>query len=171
MIIDRYDLKGSTYKRDSANFLDPNITKKDNDFLKSKCKINLNKIVVEQIISQISQDSNFLKSINVIDYSLLLGICDNGTTPRNKIINNKINSNNEFTSQCGNFVYYIGIIDTLTEFNFKKKGEFIFKSIAQGSSISCKPPKEYCERFNIFMKKVFNHNPPLFLTNNIPHNN
>ena len=42
-------------------------------------------------------------------------------------------------------------------FNFraKKKFEHFFKSITQGSGISCKPPLEYAERFKNFVKEIF----------------
>lgn len=48
--------------------------------------------------------------------------------------------------------YYIGIIDTLTKFDFVKQCEFVYKSIAEGEGASCKPPKNYQWRFFKFMR-------------------
>lgn len=41
----------------------------------------------------------------------------------------------------------MGIIDTLTHFGMRKKGEFISKVVVFGPSVSCIPPKSYKKRF------------------------
>ena len=35
--------------------------------------------------------------------------------------------------------------------------EHFFKSVFQGSEISCKPPDEYYERFSNLLKNLFQH--------------
>jgi 1-phosphatidylinositol-4-phosphate 5-kinase len=53
-------------------------------------------------------------------------------------------------------VYFIGIIDILTQYNTKKKFEHMFKSIKyDGNTISCVPPRQYADRFYRFMKDAF----------------
>jgi hypothetical protein len=47
----------------------------------------------------------------------------------------------------------MGII--LLTFRAKKKMEHFFKSITQGSGISCKPPIEYSNRFKHYVQEIF----------------
>ena len=55
-------------------------------------------------------------------------------------------------SECGNFLYFMGIIDILTNYGGKKKVEFGVKRVLQGKTISCIPPVDYGNRFYNFMK-------------------
>jgi 1-phosphatidylinositol-4-phosphate 5-kinase len=48
----------------------------------------------------------------------------------------------------------LGIIDTLTNYDAKKKAEHFFKSIAFGDTISAIPPKEYADRFFNFIENI-----------------
>ena len=61
-------------------------------------------------------------------------------------------------SKCGKFLYFMGIIDTLTGYGTSKKLENTFKSIVYDSkTISCIPPQQYSERFYNFMcDEVYN---------------
>ena len=52
----------------------------------------------------------------------------------------------------GRYLLFIGIIDTFTNFNLRKKGEFVIKRLFQGKGISCVPPTDYADRFIAFMK-------------------
>lgn len=47
---------------------------KDNDIIEKKIKLNLHNIDENLYLNQISNDSKFLEKLNVMDYSLLLGI-------------------------------------------------------------------------------------------------
>jgi len=51
-------------------------------------------------------------------------------------------------------IYFMGIIDTLTEYGMRKKGEFLGKVITQGSGVSCVPAGWYKNRFDDFMKQI-----------------
>ena len=56
-------------------------------------------------------------------------------------------------SSTGKKVYYIGIIDILTEYGFAKKTEHLAKMIRYCSEkMSCIPPKKYKERYIKYMK-------------------
>jgi len=58
-------------------------------------------------------------------------------------------------SETGNEVYFVGIIDILTKFNFKKKCEHFIKMVRYCSNnMSCTPPEMYRDRFVNYMNKV-----------------
>jgi hypothetical protein len=58
-------------------------------------------------------------------------------------------------SETGNEVYFIGIIDILTKFNWKKKCEHFAKMVRYCSNnMSCTPPQMYRDRFVNYMSKV-----------------
>ena len=154
-----YDLKGSLYKRITKleNSKEP---LKDLNFLENNEKIKLSKKNARKLKNQIQNDVNFLERNNIIDYSLLLGIkyeliCNRRGKNNNsyKNIKKKLKPN-IITSSDGNVKYCLGIIDTLTSFNFKKKSEFVIKRIFQGKEISCIPPKKYAQRFCSFIFKA-----------------
>jgi hypothetical protein len=57
-------------------------------------------------------------------------------------------------SDDGMYLYHLGIIDYLQDFNLNKKGENAFKSlIDDGTQISAVYPKPYAERFFRFMQQ------------------
>ena len=62
-------------------------------------------------------------------------------------------------SSTGDKVYYIGIIDILTEYNFLKKTEHFCKMVRYCSEkMSCIPPKKYRDRYIDYMtNKVFDN--------------
>jgi len=75
----RYDLKGSWVGRQtSAEKYDPTVALKDVDFKNAKEGIRVGEERRSQLTEQIEKDSKFLASQNIIDYSLLLGIHDQG---------------------------------------------------------------------------------------------
>merc|ERR1712137_27091 len=52
-------------------------------------------------------------------------------------------------------IYFIGIIDTLTEYNLKKRGEHFAKSILHGPSlISAVPPAQYRRRYQKYVISI-----------------
>lgn len=52
-------------------------------------------------------------------------------------------------------VYYLGIIDILTPYNWVKRGEHFWKSLSQDKDrISAIPPQPYGDRFLNFMRCV-----------------
>lgn len=74
-IIERYDLKGSTYGRKNSNE-NPEATLKDLNFIERMPNgIELHPENREQIINILRKDSNFLRDNDIIDYSVLLGRC------------------------------------------------------------------------------------------------
>ena len=179
-LIDIYDLKGSTYKRiTEISEIKQGASKKDNNFTKEKKKLKLSEFTKNNLLLQIEKDTKFLAKNNIIDYSLLIGIIfskddetisndlnlketkdseDEFLLLRKKRIKSKSDFemfNQYFTSEDGEVRYYIGIIDTLTNFGLLKKSEFLSKRVFQGKGISCVPPKVYQNRFYEFMYDIF----------------
>ena len=156
-IMSKYDLKGSSYKRETKeDEINRGCAKKDNNFRKEKMKINVSHDLKWTLLEQISKDADFLADHKIIDYSLLVGI--RPVEEENMISEEQLetspeqqNKDGEIVSNCGNLIYYLGIIDTLTNYNLKKKGEFIIKRPFQGKGISCIPPDDYRDRFVRFM--------------------
>lgn len=81
----KYDLKGSSYSRMSRNIKDVNyedfdfnIPMKDNDFTDRKEGFYFSDFQVNEIMKEIKNDSKFLADNKINDYSLLVGIHDNG---------------------------------------------------------------------------------------------
>jgi hypothetical protein len=63
---------------------------------------------------------------------------------------------NCFLGRNGKFIYYLGIIDYLQEYNWSKKIENAFKSQQNGKNrhqISAVPSIEYRDRFFNFMNQ------------------
>lgn len=63
-------------------------------------------------------------------------------------------SRHKFLSEDGKFIYHVGIIDYLQDFNIEKKLENFFKQYVKkkGNLISAVPPSKYAERFLRFMR-------------------
>ncbi|KAM9924894.1 hypothetical protein OXX59_004225 [Metschnikowia pulcherrima] len=200
----KYDLKGSTWGRytripeklEEKSDLS-NLTLKDVNWLERKDFIKFGPEKKKMFLEQLEADVKLLKKINVMDYSLLLGIhdvkkgnsekvaklsvfdpksnlkaevfrtnprdIDRGTDlpsdvfpGRSKYIfyghNGGIratNDNNEPISE----IYYLGIIDCLTNYSLKKRLETMWRSISHArSTISAVPASEYGDRFLQFIK-------------------
>lgn len=103
----RYDLKGSTIGRQELNQNDNSIKIDCGPYALKDLDIdNQKKFIIvgdkrEKIISQLRNDTEFLKKNNIIDYSLLVGIhmkdLDKNIKsdiPFNLVTNNNVNQNN-----------------------------------------------------------------------------
>ena len=152
---------------------------KDLDFESNKEKINIDK-KRNIILEQIKKDSDFLAKIGANDYSLLLGIhnLNNEEKDINIIDSTSIDKISEMTSysggkrlqqlkeivdyddggilsENGNQIYYLGIIDILTDYGFAKQMEHFVKMMRYCSNkMSCIPPDLYSERFYNYMKNT-----------------
>lgn len=155
-----YDLKGSSIGRSNPN----GFVKKDNDFPQFQKHLWVTNQNKDEVMEQIRVDVAFLQEHQLLDYSLLVGICDHHSNAVEDIDSSEQQQWNTATtrrivSSDGKQVYYIGIIDLLTEFNDRKKLEFVGKSIVHSmnaSKLSVQHPKVYGQRFIEFMEeKVF----------------
>mmetsp|Transcript_33955 Transcript_33955/g.72517 ORF Transcript_33955/g.72517 Transcript_33955/m.72517 type:complete len:431 (-) Transcript_33955:49-1341(-) len=75
-IHERYDLKGSTRNRftTDAERQDPNVVLKDLDFINARRKLQLGEDKKRRLLTQIKKDCELLERLEVIDYSMLIGI-------------------------------------------------------------------------------------------------
>ena len=181
----RYDLKGSKIGRrvlkgtaEDELVYKNDLALKDLDFESNKVKVNIDK-KRNIILSQIKEDSDFLAKIGANDYSLLLGIhnIDNGENDESADLINadKISEMTSYSggrrlqqlkemvdyedggilSENGSQIYYLGIIDILTDFGFAKKMEHFVKMMRYCSNkMSCIPPDLYGERFYNYMRNT-----------------
>jgi len=149
-----YDLKGSWMKREVSLSERSSRTKtlKDVNFLKLKRKEPLTLAENDRhfIIRTLQCDSEFLRSQNIMDYSLLLAIekvkmksdlvnvtqesFESVTLRRKRVksissYSNKVENRYAVNSDDGKQKYHIAVIDYLQEWNFNKKSERILKTI------------------------------------------
>lgn len=197
----KYDLKGSTWGRttkvpNEATDLSQ-FTLKDLNWLERDDSIKFGPHKRNLFFQQLESDVKLLKKINVMDYSLLLGVHDvkRGTSsnlhklsvfdpkssnkseliktnPRDIDRANDLPSNvfpgrskyvfyghdggiratNEDNEPLSE-IYYLGIIDCLTNYSVKKKLETFWRSLSHTrSTISSVPASEYGDRFLKFIK-------------------
>lgn len=198
----KYDLKGSTYGR---NFQVPTSlmgdlsthTLKDLNWVERGEKLKFGPEKKKLFFEQLQADVKLLEKVNVMDYSLLLGIhdCKKGnntdsrklsifdpksndkfdlihTNPRDIDLASEIpphlypdRMNYIFYGHDGGIratdrndnplpeIYYLGIIDCLTNYSLRKRLETIWRSIGRSrGSISAVPSKEYGDRFIAFVR-------------------
>ena len=176
-IVEKYDLKGSTYKR-NTKVLDFRVAPgKDLDFISrmnnsakvQSSKLRLPKEMYAKVVDRLTSDAKFLKENGIIDYSLLIGMIDTKSykaevdypqmrqhiksLPAEKgLIKQTMNRGALFTSD-GRYLIMVGIIDYLTVFGSFKKLESSFKRIIFGNGVSCVPPMAYSQRFVNFLKE------------------
>ncbi|KAF9108169.1 Phosphatidylinositol-4-phosphate 5-kinase [Mortierella sp. AM989] len=218
-IHETYDLKGSTLGRaisDEELQSNPRATQKDLNWVKRNRKLELGPEKRHPFVEQIKRDVELLARLNIMDYSLLVGIHDIERGNKDNIRDNtlkvfhpdtskplpketsrrdkresKVNalrmavkvsdpvalgpstlpsdsfserrncifyaddggllSTNE-RNERGADLYYLGIIDILTPYNYVKKIEHAWKSLSQDKhAISAVNPHEYAQRFLSFM--------------------
>ena len=163
-----YDLKGSTYKRMSTNF---NI-KKDLDWIRNNKTIE--KSVYEKVSKIIDRDTSFLQQNSLMDYSLLvislkrdslgadvlkIGALDgkgsansNGLAKKFDDISLYEKGGIKLNEEPLSTVYFIGIIDIMTKYDFVKRSEDIFKTAICQKNKSCVNPSKYKQRLLDFLK-------------------
>lgn len=149
-----FDLKGSSFGRTGSQ----NSILKDLDWKHSgrrlKIELGLSYILKEQI----QKDVHFLKSMEMIDYSLIIGISENNShhynTSYERSIFQRHSSGIQGFTNNSNIVYYVGIIDFLVTYNMKKKAEKFIKVLYTGNdeSISVAHPEHYADRFLNFVQ-------------------
>ena len=142
-----------------------NQIKHDADFL---CKIGVNDYSLLLGIHYINRDkaSNIHQSNNEI-HKEKTGDFEDTIIKESSLSDKSCDSRNEklktiydfedggIISETGNEIYFVGIIDILTYYNFKKKGEHFIKMVRYCSNnMSCIPPDKYRDRFVNYMSKV-----------------
>ena len=91
-IEEKYDLKGSLYKRRlNKDRISSGEAQKDENFLENGIKIRLKRQEGRNLLDQIQKDAEFLADKKVMDYSLLIGIVDNRLYEEKTRINKNCN--------------------------------------------------------------------------------
>ena len=155
----KYDLKGSSLGRFTNSDEDKTIARKDNNFNQDKRKIRIGNQKKGYLMEQITKDCNLMMNSEIIDYSLLLGIC---SVNRKKIPKN----NSHFTTfaevddggmlnEDHSELYFLGVIDILTHYGTRKKLEHFFKTtVNKKEAVSCAPPEFYAQRFIKYIDSI-----------------
>ena len=181
-----YDLKGSTVqrntpkeKRKKGNAL------KDLDFIQEeRPPLLITKEIRTLLIEQVASDAAFLRKCGLIDYSILLAIHDSPDgrpieddvrpskggsrgssrspsppgSPNSTAVHPLCSFYGGIKSSCGRRVFYLGIIDIMTDYSAIKVVEHYGKAIVYINSpggVSCTSPEKYEERFVAFARTVF----------------
>ncbi|AAS54395.1 AGL096Wp [Eremothecium gossypii ATCC 10895] len=194
-----FDLKGSTlgrYTKVSKEDEDARPVLKDLNWLEQHMNIQFGPHKGRVFLNQLKKDVDFLSRLNIMDYSLLLGIHDinlaaansedihamipessakhalTSAFPANS--NSNININNVITNASNNhffqrdeggirasdaenkdlnIIYYIGIIDCLTNYSLLKKLETFWRGLSHDLyAVSAVPPNDYGLRFYKFIE-------------------
>ncbi|KAI9294376.1 SAICAR synthase-like protein [Neoconidiobolus thromboides FSU 785] len=211
-IHESYDLKGSTLGRkvDESIFLrNPIIPMKDLNWMEKDRRFHFGPQKRNIFLEQLEKDAKLLKTLKIMDYSLLVGIHfkdrgnQDGIRDRslsifqpdlNKVLQGGQEKGTELANMVrrtiavsdpvalsgkslkgipneavfyrdsggfsssdendmdGDIIYYFGIIDILTPYNYAKKVEHYWKSMSQDkNAISAVHPKVYANRFVNFI--------------------
>jgi len=162
----RYDLKGSWVNRTGKP---GQSVLKDNDLRRDglrrvraslddceKIPIKLPAAQYAKLIARLEADTAFLRDLNLMDYSLLLGVFD--TPPPAAAISGQPKGAEETVLQHGGGVMLLGVIDVLQAWTCEKVGERCLKTYVKGDKpqgISAAPAGEYQQRFMSFVAEVF----------------
>jgi len=151
---EQYDLKGSTIDRLVTledNTSSATIALKD---LNLKRKLYIGPERKAKLLEQLEKDCKWLESFNICDYSLLVGFYYSKNESADEL--EKMVSQNKFLSAKKDEIYFLGIIDQLTQFDFKKRSENTLKSIVHDSKqISAIGPSPYRIRFQAYISGIF----------------
>lgn len=151
-----YDLKGSDRTAKEKDLLKTDPIFKDNDFIDSKQKIILGDAVKAEFLNKLKADTEFLASLKIMDYSLLVGIHDCGED----LLEEPASSKECFAvgNAGSGSLYFIGIIDVLTRYGAKQRAAHAAKGMKHGAAvaahISTVNPKEFSKRFLAFVESI-----------------
>ena len=164
-ILYKFDLKGSLVGRETQNLFQNIQIKslKDQDFLDLKEHngelINPKKGDIAVIPEIIKGDTKTLADSNLMDYSLFIAVVEKEKLRENDKEHEEeslYDSYKKIESENGKYYYYFGIIDYLTEFNFRKTLENSFKNLFVSQSdkdkFSAIKPGPYQVRFFDFLR-------------------
>jgi len=160
-ITTRFDLKGSRAGRTASKkeHAKKGAVLKDNDFVDAGWTIPVPKPPdpkdPENFHTILAADARFLERLNLIDYSLLLGIHtkegDEIGRPSGKV-HMMEETNSLLVIETDKHLFYAGIVDVLTYYGVRKTAETFFSGTLRcGRDCSCQPPKKYASRFITFL--------------------
>ena len=158
-----YDLKGSNVNR----YINKNMRKAGQVLLDTNFLVDFNKepvfidsSVYDRFKLALYNDTNYLKGLGVVDYSLLIIFNDK---EKEIEINNKkfdnsyyvINKSNAQKTENNFGLIKFGIIDYTRKYTWDKKMEFFGKTILYGEDPTIVDPNAYSERFYKRISRYF----------------
>lgn len=131
-----YDLKGTSVKRTNKSGI---LT--EQDWMNYKLPVGNR----EHLIEQINKDSQFLCSLNLMDYSIVIGLHSVPSHPDFKMVSSGRRKEVRLLRPVREFS--IGIVDTLTEFDTAKWLEWFYYICCCRGNMSAIRPQHYRRRF------------------------
>lgn len=160
----KFDLKGSTVGREASESDKKKLfpVLKDLDLENSDIQLQFGPDK-DKLVTQLKVDCELLAKLNLMDYSLLIGIFDKSKVDPshgfdNGTLREILRQDNclHFTDRLDEhgIIYFMGIIDFLQHYNANKKFETIAKSVVNNSrGISSVKPRFYADRLVEFITK------------------
>lgn len=163
-----FDLKGSLTGRftmihdgdfNNGNNDKSQIVKKDLNWLNENGRIIFkDKIEMQKFLKQLRKDTEILVKTNTMDYSLLIGIYNLNDEDSLKQLEYTMKVDDKcqtyYIIKNDDVIYFLGIIDCLTNYSIAKKLETIWRSISNKfDEISAIPPRQYGDRFYNFISQ------------------
>jgi len=184
---ERYDLKGSTAGRtcgqEEREEKGPRAILKDNDlqsdvvaeleeggeaYASGSWGFSVGHRQKDALMWQLRKDCEFLQSVGVMDYSLLVGVkagggrgCRGMRWARDLFVGAGRDAESELSVLRGTrkkekSVFFVGLIDFLSPWNTRKWCERKIKSwYLEVATVSCAPPAFYAQRFLAFLAQHF----------------
>lgn len=146
-----FDIKGSDFNRFVEGVQDPGnppcgMVLKDQNFQLYGGKIDLETFDRENVLLSIEEDVEFLRKLEIMDYSLLIVFYQKDNIWTNRYTKKLVSGG----------AISIGIIDICQKYTVFKAGESTFKSIFHNSKkISSMSPDDYAYRFLQYIRKIF----------------
>jgi len=160
----RFDLKGSSVGRSATAEekaeLGDNVILKDNDVVSAKRKIYLDGVEKKLLSKQLDADVEFLQRLSLIDYSFLVGVHIPSAVQQPLNLAQAMDEatedqTGETTEVHRDEKYFMGIIDILQPYDYRKRFEIGLKAMVYDkSAISAAEPEFYGRRFLSFMKDL-----------------
>ncbi|CCF59591.1 hypothetical protein KAFR_0H01810 [Kazachstania africana CBS 2517] len=166
-----FDLKGSLHGRytkiPDKHIHDHVVVLKDLNWINREEKIKFNgSFNNDTFLRQLKKDVDLLAKLNTMDYSLLVGIHnvdqdfnDEILPTKSKISNHNVRGIDGLNNNNEHCVYYVGIIDCLTNYSLTKKLETCWRGLNHDlDMVSAIPPKKYAGRFYKFIETAMHSN-------------
>ena len=148
----KYDLKGSTYGRQTIKQGNPKLpelkffdTLKDLDFNKFEKKLHIDSELKEPLLSVLKKDSDFLRAHRLIDYSLVVYIINKESLKGRDLT---LTSNSDEVSQDIEPHSYISSSIVSSEIADQKTADGILRNRSISGPTSAKPLKNIIQSFN-----------------------